>query len=85
MTNININEIEAQLVANAEQIKAALVSKRAEKERIATEIRDLVAEQKKAERLATVVRREVEKQADVAAVTPPLAAVPEPEPVAEVV
>jgi HJR/Mrr/RecB family endonuclease len=67
---ININDIEAQLVANADEIKAALHAKRGERDTINDEIRELVAQGKKAERLAAIVRRELAKQADVASVTP---------------
>lgn len=74
MPSININDIEAQLVANADEIKAALAEARADRDAINGRIRDLVAQEKKAERLAAVIRREVAKQeeteAAVASVAP---------------
>jgi uncharacterized protein (UPF0264 family) len=67
---LNINDIQTQLVANADEIKAALATKRTERDTINEEIRELVSQEKKAERLAAVVRRELAKQADVASVAP---------------
>ena len=64
---ININDIEAQLVANADEIKEALATARQQRDEINATIRELVAEEKKAERLAAVIRREIAKGEDTAA------------------
>jgi septal ring-binding cell division protein DamX len=78
---ININDIEAQLVANADEIKTQLADARTERDAINARIRDLVAQEKKAERLAAVIRREVSKQADTeAAVASVAPAAPEAAP-----
>lgn len=80
---ININDIEAQLVANADEIKANLAAKRAQRDALNEEIRGLVADEKKAERLAAVIRRELAKQEDVEAAVASVAPAPADEPITD--